>query len=206
MPSTQMGGESVRPVEEWLAAARGGDENALGQAMETCRRYLLLVADRRLDGKHRPKGGASDIVQETFLDAQRDFGCFEGRTEPELRSWLRTILRHNLLSFVRRYRQSKRDVAREVPLAAVGDAGAHPLARVPSPSRHAILREEASCLVEAMDRLPERARQLVHWRHQEHCSFEEIGRRLGVSSDAARMAWARSIRRLQHEVGEPARG
>ena len=46
--------------------------------MEACRLYLLSIADRRLDEDLRAKGGTSDLVQETFLEAQRDFGAVSG--------------------------------------------------------------------------------------------------------------------------------
>ena len=53
-----------------LAAARTGSSEALGQALQACRGYLLLLAERELDPDLRAKGGASDVVQETFLEAQ----------------------------------------------------------------------------------------------------------------------------------------
>jgi hypothetical protein len=43
-----------------LAAARAGSREALGQALQACRGYLLLLAERELDADLRAKGGASD--------------------------------------------------------------------------------------------------------------------------------------------------
>ena len=101
----------------WLPEARAGSPEALGRLLEACRRYLLLVAERELDPALRPKGGASDLVQETFLEAQRDFAGFRGRSQPELRAWLRQILRNNLANFHRRFRDAdKRRLDREVSL------------------------------------------------------------------------------------------
>src|SRR5438874_1673797 len=51
---------------EWLPAARNGSAQALGDALEACRVYLLAVAEHELDPELRGKGGASDLVQETF--------------------------------------------------------------------------------------------------------------------------------------------
>src|SRR5262245_22320921 len=53
-------------LAQQLAAARTGSPEALGAALEACRLYLLGIADRELDGELRAKGGASDLVQETF--------------------------------------------------------------------------------------------------------------------------------------------
>jgi RNA polymerase sigma-70 factor (ECF subfamily) len=96
-----------RPSQDaarWLAAARAGSKEALGEALEACRGYLLLVANRELDPDIQAKGGASDLVQETFLEAQRDFARFAGDSKEELLAWLRRMLVHNLLNFTRRYR------------------------------------------------------------------------------------------------------
>src|SRR6516225_2720280 len=104
--------------EEWLAAARGGAPETLGQLLEACRQYLLLVANQHLAPDLQRKFGASDVAQETFLEAQRDFGAFHGRSEEELLAWLRRILLNNLANLTRGYRGTdKRQVAREVPLA-----------------------------------------------------------------------------------------
>jgi RNA polymerase sigma-70 factor (ECF subfamily) len=52
-------------VAPWLAEAPGGDMEALGQALEACRGYLLSIAQQELDPELWAKGGASDLVQET---------------------------------------------------------------------------------------------------------------------------------------------
>src|SRR5580700_9060811 len=87
-----------------LVAARRGSREALGNALEACRRYLLAIASRELDPDLRAKGGASDLVQETFLEAQRDFARFQGSSPEELRAWLRQVLLHNVGAFTRRFR------------------------------------------------------------------------------------------------------
>src|SRR5215472_9511436 len=107
-----------------LEAARAGSREALGQALETCRNYLLLVAGRQLDPDLYAKGGASDLVQETFLEAQRDFARFQGNSEGELLAWLRQILLNNVANFARRYRDTaKRAVGREVAVPGDDSAG-----------------------------------------------------------------------------------
>src|SRR5437762_14358353 len=104
-------------LHEWLSSARNGSPDALGVALESCRAYLLLVANQELDSGLQAKGGASDLVQETFLEAHRDFPGFEGSSADELRGWLRKILLHNLANFARHYRDTdKRKLAREVGL------------------------------------------------------------------------------------------
>ena len=68
-------------VERWLPAARAGSSEALGQMLDAYRAYLLQIAGRELDTQLRAKAGASDLVQETLLEAFRDFAGFHGDTE-----------------------------------------------------------------------------------------------------------------------------
>ena len=61
------------------------------------------------------KVAASDLVQETLLEAGRDFAHFGGHTRHELLGWLRRILLNNLADANRRYLYAeKREAGREV--------------------------------------------------------------------------------------------
>src|ERR1700730_12437904 len=108
---------SSHDAAQWLPAARSGSLEALGRVLEACRDYLLLVANKELDPKLQAKGGASDLVQQTFLEAQRDFARFHGNSEDELLAWMRRLLIHNLADFTRRYRDTgKRQAGLETRL------------------------------------------------------------------------------------------
>jgi RNA polymerase sigma-70 factor, ECF subfamily len=195
--------ESAQGAGPLLAAARAGSREALGQALETCRNYLLLVAGQQLDPDLHAKGGASDLVQETFLEAQRDFARFQGTSEQELLAWLRQILVNNVANFTRRYRGTgKRAVGREVGLRAGDSAGAPGLALpdpLLTPSSQAVEREQAQALQNALQRLRDEYRQAIVLRYLEGRSFEEIGRLLNRSPDAARKLWSRAMERLRQE-------
>jgi RNA polymerase sigma-70 factor (ECF subfamily) len=195
--------ESADDDSRLLAAARAGSREALGRALEDCRRYLLAIAERQLEPELRAKGGASDLVQETFLEAQRDFAQFRGASSDELRAWLRQVLNHNLGAFTRRFRTtSKRAVAREVGLLVGGHSGGlegEPAGLTLTPSGVAIEHEQAMALRRALERLPDEYRQVVILRFEEGRSFEEIGRVTGRTPDAARKVWSRAMVRLRQE-------
>jgi RNA polymerase sigma-70 factor (ECF subfamily) len=186
-----------------MAAARAGSREATGRALEACRRYLLWVAERELAPDLRSKGGASDLVQETFLEAQRDFARFEGSSADELRAWLRQVLVNNVGNFTRRYRDtSKRAIGREV--GAVSDGSSFGFEQglagsTISPSGAAIEREQALALRRAVDRLPEDHRRVVTLRFEDGLTFEEIGQITNRSADAARKIWSRAMERLRQE-------
>ena len=194
---------SVPDASQWLPAARQGSREALGQALEACRNYLLLVANKELDPELQAKGGASDLVQQTFLEAQRDFARFQGSSEDELLAWLRRLLLNNLGDFTRRYRDTdKRAAGREVPLPGGSSActASDLAADTPSPSTQAAAREQDEALESAMARLPEDYRKVLLWRYQEQRSFEEIGQLLQRSANAAQKLWLRAVERLRQEL------
>ncbi len=195
-----------KEVTRWLVDARGGSLEALGQVLEACRGYLLGIAGRRLNAELRSKGGASDLVQQTFLDAQCQFERFRGESEKELLAWLRQILLHNLAHFQRRYQATgKRDLGREASLAGEAsstDGGVDLATQTPSPSEQIVAREQAEAVQQAVERLPEDYRQVLALRHQEQLTFEEIGQRLGRSISGARALWLRAVERLNDELGK----
>ena len=87
-------------------AARDGDQHAVGVLIQECREYLLLIANQDLDDQVKPKLGASDVVQETLLTAQKSFAKFTGNCPNELRAWIRQILKHDLHEAHRKYKKA----------------------------------------------------------------------------------------------------
>ena len=92
-----------------LEQARGGNDVALGALLELYRNYLRLVARSLISSALRVKLEPSDLVQETFLKAHREFTQFAGRSEPELVAWLRRILVRSLANQVKHHRRQVRD-------------------------------------------------------------------------------------------------
>lgn len=195
---------AISEFAQWLPEARAGSAEALGSALEACRAYLTLVANRELEPLFRAKGGASDLVQETFLEAHRDFGQFQGKSEAELLAWLRRLLLNNLANFRRRYAASdKRAANREVALGGAGSSSnwCEALAGdMSSPSGQAMQAERDEALEAALARLPPDYRQVVEFRYRDGLPFEEIAARMHRSSEAVRKIWCRAIDRLQQEL------
>jgi RNA polymerase sigma-70 factor (ECF subfamily) len=199
--------ENSQHAAQWLPAARTGSREALGQVLQGCREYLLLLANQELAPELRAKGGASDLVQQTFLEAQLGFARFHGESEAELLAWLRRLLLNNLADFSRSYRRTgKRHADREVPLQADSStegAAAGLTADTPSPSGQAVAHEQDEALERAMARLPEDYRRVLIWRYQEERSFEEIGKQLQRTPNAARKLWLRAVERLRQDLEAP---
>ena len=91
------------------------------QLLERHRSYLMLLARARIMPVNGRKVDASDIVQQTLMDAFAKREQFRGSSEAELTAWLREILKHNLLDVLRREQCEKRDIRREQLLGATID-------------------------------------------------------------------------------------
>jgi RNA polymerase sigma-70 factor, ECF subfamily len=191
-------------VTSLLGAARQGQNEALGLVLETYRAYLMVLARNGLGRDLAAKVSPSDLVQETFLQAQRQFGDFRGKTEAEWRSWLRSIIHNLMLETARRFASVGRSVHREVAIMG-GSPPAHQDLQLAvqraSPSGGLIRQERAHALLEAITDLPEHYRQVVVLHHQQGATFEEIADRLETTAEAARKLWVRALVRLRNSLG-----
>src|SRR5262249_23739343 len=114
--------EGIDPVE-LLVQARQGQPQALGQLLDLYRGYLRLLLRLQIGRHLRSKTDDSDLIQETFLEAHRQFERFRGQSEGELVNWLREILAGSLAQVVRRYyKTQRRDLRLEQELAQAFDA------------------------------------------------------------------------------------
>ncbi len=151
--------EPSSDVDVLLRQARAGDESARGRLLESYRDHLAATAQSLLDPSLRSRVTSSDLVQETLLEAHRDFGDFTGAGEHGLAAWLHKILERNLADQADFHHATRRDVRRERSLDAEPESSAPAVldtlaSPISSPSTQAMRREEADALAEALERLP----------------------------------------------------
>ena len=190
-----------------LVQARQGDSHALDRLFGMCRNYVNLVARTQVEGWLRAKVDASDLVQQTLLEAYRDFPRFHGVTEAEWLGWLKRILRHNAADFVRRYngtdkRQARREVALVNPHDSQAPDGLANLAGDDESPSQALLRKERELqLADAMARLAPDHCEVIVLRNLQRLPFDEVAKRMDRSRPAAQMLWMRAMQKLQEELG-----
>ena len=192
-----------------IEGARQGDAECRDRLFALCRSYLGFVARSQVETWLRRKVDASDLVQETMLEACRDFERFEGRTEQEWLAWLRKILAHNAADFVRRYRgTAKRAAGREVPFRDPADShspGApEPAAEQLTPSQEFLQLDTELRMTAALSELPADYQEVIVLRNLERLPFNEVAERMDRSRPAVQMLWMRAIKRLQEAMEESA--
>lgn len=189
-----------QPTAALMAEAREGSRESLGRIFESCRTYLMLVASEELHSDLRAKLGPSDIVQETFVTAQRAFVRFNGDSLEELLAWLRQILLNKIAEARRRfYNSQRRSLAREANgnIGTDADQKAMEVAgHGPTPHGQLVSIEAAEQISLAIVQLSPDYQQVIRLRNWEMLPFEEIGRAMGRSAGAARASWVRALQQL----------
>lgn len=189
-----------------LNGARRSPDQRLGRLLELYRNYLRLLAESQLDRKLRARLSPSDLVQETMMEAHRDFSQFRGATESEFLCWLRQILVNNMSRQIEIHvLAEKRDIRREISLDRLRGAlerstaqlGAFLPGREDPPSAIAERRERAVILADIMSQLPPDHREVLVLRNLQGRPFQEVAERMGRSVPAAKMLWVRAIKSLR---------
>jgi RNA polymerase sigma-70 factor (ECF subfamily) len=191
-----------------IERARRGDGEALGRLLELHRPALQHLARRQLDGRVAVRVAASDVIQQTFLEAHRRFGQFAGRGEREWAAWLRAILEHRVAGAIRDHALlQKRTVRREQSMdqgqgSEAGlkqglDAGHS------SPSQKAMRVEDVVRLEGALGALPEDQREAVRLRHLEGWALADIARRLNRTPAATAGLIKRGMQALRRRLHDP---
>lgn len=191
-----------------LRAARMGNREALGPLLEHYRPYLRLLAKLQVASRLKKELDASDVVQETFLDAARDFGRFRGNSEPELIAWLKQLLAANVADAHRRYLGTKkRNILKESQVREMLDQSSalidrRIIDRSGSPSSLAVRSEQAIRLAQALERLRPAYHDVILLHHFHGQEFQQVAEQLGRSIHSVKNLWLRALVALKAELGE----
>jgi RNA polymerase sigma-70 factor (ECF subfamily) len=186
-----------------LESALAGDREALGSLLERHRPYLVILASRELDPLVSARLSASDVAQQTYLEAVRGFGDFRGKSPREFMAWLKQILANNLVEATRVHLQAqKRSIRKEYKPAgsAHGRAGLpHAIASTESsPSSRAMRGERAVQLANVMQTLPDDQFEAIRLRYIEGWAVARIAGRMERSDSAVAGLLKRGLQGLRN--------
>lgn len=173
--------------------------------LERYRSFLRVQARVHLHPLVRRKLDASDLVQETLLEAHRDHGQFRGESPGEMIAWLKKILSRNLQNAIRDLRRQKRDIARERPLAealtsTTGRFESWIAAEQASPSEIASDQERLLRLAEAIEGLSEPCQEALVLRYWQGESLSGIAARMERSPAAVAGLLHRGLKKLRETL------
>jgi RNA polymerase sigma-70 factor (ECF subfamily) len=203
-------GSDASDSELLLDRARAGDDDAVNRLLVKNRRRLRSVIGVRLDPRLASRVDPSDVVQETLLEAHRQFDEYL-RTEPlPVFPWLRRVAFQKLLQLERKHLASgKRSIHREDQFGSMlSDESVARLARrllssESGPVHRLVLAEQKTRVRAALEQLAETDRELLVMHYMERLAFDEIGSILGLRDSALKMRHLRALKRLRSLLDKP---
>jgi len=171
--------------------------------IEDFRDYLIVLARTRIGSPYHAHLDASDIVQETLLEAHRKSDQFRGTEAASMAAWLRQMLAFNLTDRIRALHRQKRDTSREIAIDAISlEESSLRLQELvasqqSSPSLQMRRLETLLEIASALEQLPETQREAVRMRYIEGLPLSEISQRLDRTTTAVAGLLKRGLENLR---------
>jgi len=183
-----------------------GDRNALAEVFATHRDRLWRIVSFRIDPRLRGRVDADDVLQESYLNAERRIAHVIQDAPDGMFVWFRMIVSQTMAEIHRRHLGvQRRDPMREQSLHAGFSADAtsfsissHLFGHLTSPSQAALRKELSEQLEFALSSMEELDREVLAMRHFEELSNRETANALGLTEQAASARYVRALTRLQH--------
>jgi RNA polymerase sigma-70 factor, ECF subfamily len=185
---------------------KSGDGEALATYIAQRSPQLLSFIEKRMSDALRRRVEASDILQDLTTSAWQSLPGVEwGDREPF--GWLCQQAERRIIDAHRRhFGAQKRSAGREVNLSAGGHSGSGDegggmadllAASMTSPSGVLSRQQKEFHMLEALESLPEDARDALRMRYVEGLPSKEIAQKLGRTDGAVRVLLTRSLQKLQ---------
>jgi RNA polymerase sigma factor (sigma-70 family) len=182
-----------------------GDQAALADLVAQDAPWIERQVRGQLGNHLRQRADTQDIVQETLLTVLRTGPRFVCSDRAHLRALLARMVLNTIRAEAHHQTAAKRDVRRETTPVTNGSAGSvlildRHAASVTDPGAAAAKAETRDWLRLALELLDPDDRNAILWREYEGVSFAELGARLGMAEDAARMRFARALPKLARKL------
>jgi RNA polymerase sigma-70 factor, ECF subfamily len=190
-----------------LCDAARGDAEAIRSLFERHRAQLRRMISLRLDSQLAARVDASDVVQETLLDAARKLATYARERPLPFYAWLHRLAAERVADAYRRHwRCASRSVRREAATATTWpELSARILAdrlvvTDPTPGLILIRQERQEQVHAALARLAPSDRDVLVMRYLEDLSFPEIAAILDIGEGAAKMRHLRALQRMRTHI------
>ncbi len=175
----------------------GGDQGALQTLIEHDLPWIHQVVRKRVGPLLRSKEETCDVVQEVLIELLHYGPRFLLSNHRHFRALLARIAENVIRGQNDRFTAARRAAVREKPLPS--DSVLY--LDQPQGSLDEVEKKEAQDLVRlSMELLAPEDRDVILWRQWDSLSYKEIGDKLSITEDAARMRFHRSISRLSHRA------
>ena len=152
------------------------------------RPVLLTLAESLISPSFRGQLDASDLVQQTLMEAHHHAEQLATIDEGPFFSWLRKALQNNVLDAVKHLQTQKRDVRMQVRAADLEDSFLRLdqmlAADDTSPSQVFQRNEQIAIMLAALQELSDNQRAAIIMKHLQGNSLKEVADALGLSESA----------------------
>ncbi|MER3523326.1 MAG: RNA polymerase subunit sigma-24 [Ignavibacteria bacterium] len=167
----QQKAESRAEDSRLIHAALGGDATAYKRLMQKYHDAIYHFIYRMVHDKHH----VEDLTQEAFIKAFHSLASFN--EEYAFSTWLYKIAANNSIDYIRRRKLQTFSI--DKPIEAKDTDYAFELPdETYETDKEMISTQRAAMLNEAIKNLPEKYRRVIHLRHVEEKSYEEIAEEL----------------------------
>ncbi len=168
---------------ELVKELKNGHQVAFNELVRRYKERVYWVA-RRMVGSH---DDADDIAQEVFIKVYRSIDSF--REESSFYTWVYRIATNTSINFLKR--KKLRELIRFDDLVA-------PLISVEDQPDETIEREENTALIErAIQRLPQKQRQVFIMRYYDELSYEEMAKILKKSVGGLKANYFHALKKIK---------
>jgi RNA polymerase sigma-70 factor (ECF subfamily) len=181
-------------LKRWHA----GERAALDTLLERDMPWIKEHVSRRLGPALRTRLESGDVVQETMLQVLRYGPRFLLSDMDQFRALLARMVENVIRMQARRLQQERRDAQREQQLPS--DSVLLLDRSSQRPSQIAAKDESAAWMQLGIELLDPDDKDVLMLRQWDGLSFGDVGERLGIAEDAARMRFQRALGRLARLV------
>ena len=181
-----------------------GNPHALAEAFTHFRGRLRAMVHLRLHPRLHRRVDPSDVLQEAFVELQRQHPEFVEKRPLPFFLWLRSVTGQTLGKVHRRHldagvRDSKLEVslhAGRTPQASSYSLAARLVGKLTTASDAAIRAEVHAQVHEFLESMDPMDREILTLRHLEELSNKEAALELGIEADAASKRYLRALKRF----------
>lgn len=182
-----------------------GDTSQWGELFEESRNRLQRIVAASIDSRVQGRIDASDVLQETLIEASRRIEEYTAAPTVSFFVWLRFLAKQQLAMAHRRHLNVKaRDARRDLPLHAFGEGSgsavalaAQLAARLTTASAALSRKELQREIQSALALLDDKSREILMLRHFEQLTNIETAQVLSISVTSACNRYVRALERLK---------
>jgi RNA polymerase sigma-70 factor (ECF subfamily) len=194
-------------IETRLVRAQVGDQAAVRWLLDRYRDRLRRMIGLRMDDRLASRLDASDVVQETLMDAAQKLETYLRDRPLPFYPWLHRLAAERLAQAHRYHlRTQRREVGRDLGVDPWSGASSRRLVDVlaasgTSASGRLIREEDREAVWRALSELSPQDREILVLRYLDQLPFDEIAAILSINASAARLRHYRALQRIGPLLG-----